>query len=80
VPIYYESRLVKLEMDSAVTGSIDEEVEDLTEDEEEAARARTKSRWAALEKLWRHPRVLRRWRQTWCSTSRRGKTRCAARQ
>jgi type I restriction enzyme R subunit len=51
VPIYYESRLVKLEMDSAVTGSIDEEVEELTEDEEEAARARTKSRWAALEKL-----------------------------
>jgi type I restriction enzyme R subunit len=51
VPIYYESRLVKLEMDSAVTGSIDAEVEELTEDEEEAARARTKSRWAALEKL-----------------------------
>jgi type I restriction enzyme R subunit len=51
VPIYYESRLVKLEMDSAVSGSIDEEVEELTEDEEEAARARTKSRWAALEKL-----------------------------
>jgi type I restriction enzyme R subunit len=51
VPIYYESRLVKLEMDSAVSGTIDEEVEELTEDEEEAARARTKSRWAALEKL-----------------------------
>jgi len=51
VPIYYESRLVKLEMDSAIAESIDEEVEELTEDEEEAARARTKSRWAALEKL-----------------------------
>ncbi|MHB2007647.1 MAG: type I restriction endonuclease subunit R, partial [Acidobacteriaceae bacterium] len=51
VPIYYESRLVKLELDSAATEAIDEEVEELTEDEAEAARARTKSRWAALEKL-----------------------------
>jgi type I restriction enzyme R subunit len=51
VPIYYESRLVKLEMDPAVTATLDEQVEELTEDEEEAARARTKSRWAALEKL-----------------------------
>jgi type I restriction enzyme, R subunit len=51
VPIYYESRLVKLEMNSSVTETIDEEVEELTEDEEESARARTKSRWAALEKL-----------------------------
>lgn len=51
VPIYYESRLVKLELDSAATDAIDHEVEELTEDEAEAARARTKSRWAALEKL-----------------------------
>jgi type I restriction enzyme R subunit len=51
VPIYYESRLVKLELDSSATEETDEEVEELTEDEEEAARARTKSRWAALEKL-----------------------------
>ena len=51
VPIYYESRLVKLEMNSSATETIDDEVEELTEDEEESARARTKSRWAALEKL-----------------------------
>jgi len=51
VPIYYESRLVKLELDSSAVDATDEEVEELTEDEEEAARARTKSRWAALEKL-----------------------------
>ncbi|HEY1984245.1 MAG TPA: type I restriction endonuclease subunit R [Terracidiphilus sp.] len=51
VPIYYESRLVKLEMDGSASGTIDDEVEELTEDEEETARARTKSRWAALEKL-----------------------------
>jgi type I restriction enzyme R subunit len=51
VPIYFESRLVKLEMETAVAEVLDEEVEALTEDEEEAARERTKSRWAALEKL-----------------------------
>lgn len=51
VPIYYESRLVKLEMSASEVEAIDEEVEELTEDEEEAARSRTKSRWAALEKL-----------------------------
>jgi type I restriction enzyme R subunit len=51
VPIYYESRLVKLELNSAVAQTLDEEVEELTEGEEEAARERTKSRWAALEKL-----------------------------
>ncbi len=51
VPIYYESRLVKLEMDQAASETIDDEVEELTEDEEEAARNRIKSRWAALEKL-----------------------------
>ncbi|MFZ0662409.1 MAG: type I restriction endonuclease subunit R [Acidobacteriaceae bacterium] len=51
VPIYYESRLVKLELDSAEAETLDDEVEELTEGDEEAARARTKSRWAALEKL-----------------------------
>jgi type I restriction enzyme R subunit len=51
VPIYYESRLVKLELDSSTVEATNEEVEELTEGEEEAARARTKSRWAALEKL-----------------------------
>jgi len=35
---------VKLEMDSAAVEATDDEVEELTEDEEEAARARTKSR------------------------------------
>ena len=51
VPIYYESRLVKLEMDAGATDTIDAEVEELTEDEEERAREQRKSRWAALEKL-----------------------------
>ena len=51
VPIYYESRLVKLEINSAEAETLDAEVEELTEDEEASAKEQTKSRWAALEKL-----------------------------
>ncbi|HEV2709889.1 MAG TPA: type I restriction endonuclease subunit R [Edaphobacter sp.] len=51
VPIYYESRLVKLELLASIEDTLDDEIDALTEDEEESARARTKSRWAALEKL-----------------------------
>jgi type I restriction enzyme R subunit len=51
VPIYYESRLVKLQLADELAAALDDEVDTLTEDQEESARARTKSRWAALEKL-----------------------------
>jgi type I restriction enzyme R subunit len=51
VPIYYESRLVKLELSETATATLDDEIDSLTEDEEDSARERTKSRWAALEKL-----------------------------
>ncbi|HEY4358998.1 MAG TPA: type I restriction endonuclease subunit R [Acidobacteriaceae bacterium] len=51
VPIYYESRLAKLDLDPEQAPRIDEEVEELTEGDEESARARTKTKWAALEKL-----------------------------
>ena len=51
VPIYYESRLAKLELNEDETPKIDDEVEELTEDEEEEAQASVKDRWAALEKL-----------------------------
>lgn len=51
VKIYYEGRLAKLELNSDENLKIDEEVEELTEDQEESAAAKTKSRWAALEKL-----------------------------
>jgi type I restriction enzyme R subunit len=60
VPIYYESRLAKLELNEEETPQIDEEVEELTEDEEESAQARLKSRWAALEKIvGAEPRIRR---------------------
>jgi type I restriction enzyme R subunit len=51
VEILYESRLAKLELKPEETPQLDEEVEELTEDEEEAVQARIKTRWAALEKL-----------------------------
>lgn len=51
VPIYYESRLVKLQLADEVAAALDDEVESLTEDQEEDVRQKTKSRWAALEKL-----------------------------
>lgn len=51
VPIYYESRLAKLDLNPEQTLTIDDEVDELTEDEEDTVQACTKSRWAALEKL-----------------------------
>ncbi|HEU5048409.1 MAG TPA: type I restriction endonuclease subunit R [Rickettsiales bacterium] len=51
VKIYYEGRLAKLELKEDQKPHIDGEVEELTEDEEESAAAKIKSRWAALEKL-----------------------------
>ncbi|MFS2047483.1 type I restriction endonuclease subunit R [Variovorax sp. Varisp41] len=52
VPIYYESRLARLELREDETPALDDEVEELTEDEEDdAARAAQMRRWAALEKL-----------------------------
>lgn len=51
VPIYYESRLARLELKQEETPVMDDEVDELTEDEEESDKAKLKSRWAALEKL-----------------------------
>lgn len=52
VPIYYESRLAKLELKEADVSALDEEVEQLTEDEEgDAAKVAKLRRWAALEQL-----------------------------
>jgi type I restriction enzyme R subunit len=52
VPIYYESRLAKLELKDADVAALDEEVEELTEDEEgDAAKVAKLRRWTALEQL-----------------------------
>jgi type I restriction enzyme R subunit len=51
VPIYYESRLAKLDLNSDVLKEIDKEVGDLDIGEEVSDRERFKSKWSALEKL-----------------------------
>ncbi len=51
VPIYYESRLAKLDINTAEIEALNDEVDDVIEDEEESDQEKTKSQWAALEKL-----------------------------
>jgi type I restriction enzyme R subunit len=51
VPIYYESRLAKLELNDAERPKLDEEFEEATEGEEIDHKERLKTRWAQLEAL-----------------------------
>jgi type I restriction enzyme R subunit len=52
VPIYYESRLAKLDINRIEIDRLNDEVEEVFEDEEDAAlREAQKTKWAALEKL-----------------------------
>ena len=52
VPIYYESRLAKLDINKAEIEQLNDQVEDeIGEDEETASREKIKSQWATLEKL-----------------------------
>ena len=49
VPIYYESRLAKLELDEAEKPTIDPDFEEATEGEEIERKERLKTKWAQLE-------------------------------
>ncbi|MDD3828381.1 MAG: type I restriction endonuclease subunit R [Anaerolineae bacterium] len=49
VPIYYEGRLARLEIDEAERPRIDPEFEELTEGEEVEQKEQLKTRWAQLE-------------------------------
>lgn len=51
VPIYYESRLAKLELDEAERPNIDTEFEEVTEGEEVERKERLKTKWAQLEAI-----------------------------
>ncbi len=51
VPIYYESRLAKIELDEDEKPYIDPEFEELTETEEATEREKLKTKWAQLEAL-----------------------------
>jgi type I restriction enzyme R subunit len=51
VPIYYESRLARLELDENERPRLDPEFEEITETQEQDERERTKTKWAQLEAL-----------------------------
>ena len=49
VPIYYESRLARIELDEDEKPKLDDEIADLTEDEAEGEQERLKRKWANVE-------------------------------
>ena len=49
VPIYYESRLARIELDEDVTPLIDDEIAELTEEEVVAEQEKLKRKWANIE-------------------------------
>ncbi|MCL4692077.1 MAG: type I restriction endonuclease subunit R, partial [Candidatus Hydrogenedentes bacterium] len=51
VPIYYESRLAKLELKEDEKPKLDPEFEEITEGEEETEKQKLKTKWAALEAM-----------------------------
>ncbi len=51
VPIYYESRLARIELDEDEKPKIDAEVEELTEGDEAADQERFKKKWSTVEAL-----------------------------
>lgn len=51
VPIYYESRLARIELDENEKPNIDAEVADITEDEAKSEQERLKRKWASVEAL-----------------------------
>ena len=51
VPIFYESRLARIELDEDEKPRIDAEIADLTEDEAQSEQERLKRKWASVEAL-----------------------------
>jgi type I restriction enzyme R subunit len=51
VPIYYESRLARIDLPEDQKPQIDAEIEELTEDQAEAEQERTKQKWSRVETL-----------------------------
>jgi len=51
VPIYYESRLAKLELKESEKPKLDPQFEEITEDQEESDKVKARSKWTALEAL-----------------------------
>ena len=51
VPIYYESRLARIELDEAEKPRIDAEIEALVEDDEASLQEKQKAKWSTVERL-----------------------------
>jgi len=51
VPIYYEARIVKVNLDPVKVSYLDEEFEEITEGQEADEKRRTASRWSQIEAL-----------------------------
>ncbi|MEQ1649180.1 MAG: type I restriction endonuclease subunit R, partial [Hyphomicrobiaceae bacterium] len=51
VPIYYESRLARIELDDAQKPKIDAAIEDLVEDDELSLKEQQKAKWSTVERL-----------------------------
>jgi type I restriction enzyme R subunit len=51
VPIYYESRLARIELDEDERPKIDADIADITEDEAQTEQERLKRKWASVEAL-----------------------------
>ncbi|MGO4831959.1 type I restriction endonuclease subunit R, partial [Rhizobiaceae sp. 2RAB30] len=51
VPIFYESRLARIELDQDETPRIDAEIEVILEDDERSDQEKQKAKWAAVERL-----------------------------
>jgi type I restriction enzyme R subunit len=58
VPLYYEARLAKIDLPDEEKPRVDEEFEEVTEGEEESAKAKLKATWARLEAMVGTPRRL----------------------
>ncbi len=58
VPIYYESRLAKIELNEDEKPRIDQEFEEITEGREEEEKQRLKTKWAALEAMVGTPKRI----------------------
>ncbi len=51
VPIYYESRLARIELEDKERPRLDPEFEEITEGEEESCKQQLRTKWAALEAM-----------------------------
>ena len=51
VPIYYESRLARIELDEDEIAKIDEEIDDLADDDDVSEKEKKKGKWSRVEAL-----------------------------